>query len=281
MCTYTYIHLNIQTYIHTHTLTYIHMHIHHTHVHAKIKFKTLWQIDAFFLCVIGMGACIPLCVYRSEDHSVKPILFLPPFSGFRVEVGSSDLHGQVLLSTEPPHSPKSTFISSTLIRYKVSLWSYKLSALSWNGQVFCLSSPSAGIRDSDYFSWQKPFLYSISDIKIRCFSFANNQYIYGCPTIWSQYCSCQKPLGDTTQTSVNSECIPTTLPPHPRHLPQTTGLRHAPPPGSPGYTMGILTALLHVSSFSVSSGTSKDNSLRSPVYDKGHYWIVKWRDRCR
>lgn len=98
-----------------------------------------------------------------------------------------------------------------LFWYRVSLCSYKLSALSWNWQVSFLSAPNAGIRDEDHFSWWKLFLYSTSDIKIMCFSPTNNQYFNGCPTIWSQYCSCQKSLGDNTQTPVKSECVPTTL----------------------------------------------------------------------
>lgn len=45
---------------------------------------------------------------------------------------------------------------------------------------------------------------------------------------------------------------------HPSHSQQTKGLRCAHPPSSPGYTMGILTALLCASSFSVTFWTPCD-----------------------
>lgn len=162
--------------------------------------------------------------------------------------------------------------------YRVSLCSYKLSPLSWNWQVSFLSAPNAGIRDEDHFSRWKTFLYSISDIKIMCFSPTNNQYFNGCPTIWSQYCSCQKSLGDNTQTPVNSECVPTTLSSRPS---QSLTANKRSQVCSSSFLTWLHDGDPHSTSVCVIIFCYLLDSLWSLVYHKGHYWVCKWGDRCR
>lgn len=119
------------------------------------------------MCDRHGGTHTTVCVYGLEGHLVESVLLLHLSLGFRVEPGSSGLHGQVILSTEPPQHHQNTFL------IRVSLCDYKLSTLPWNWQFSCFSAPRAGIRGSDHFALWKPFLYSISDTKIMRFSPTN------------------------------------------------------------------------------------------------------------
>lgn len=184
MCTHThtywpYIHTQAWTHKHTYnTLTYILMHIHHPHAYAKIKFKALWQRDTLLLCVIGMGTHTTVCVgQRLTQWSPSSSYLLSWASGLKL--------GLQACMAKCPYPLSHLTPPRVIFWYRVSLCSYKLSPLSWNWQVSFLSAPNAGIRDEDHLSWWKPLLYSISDIKIMCFSPTNNQYFNGCPTIWS------------------------------------------------------------------------------------------------